>query len=45
MELVNKPTIVTVPTFDLLERWRGRMQDELSIGVGAYGGGEGKADG
>ena len=40
MELVNKPTIVIVPTLDLLEQWRRRVQDELSIDVGAYGGGE-----
>jgi len=40
IELVNQPTIVIVPTLDLLEQWRKRVQDELGIDVGVYGGGE-----
>jgi superfamily II DNA or RNA helicase len=40
IELVNQPAIVIVPTLDLLEQWRGRVQEELGIEVGAYGGGE-----
>ncbi len=40
MELVNKPAIVIVPTLDLLGQWRGRVEGQLGIEVGAYGGGE-----
>ena len=40
IELVNQPAIVIVPTLDLLEQWRRRVQDEFGIEVGAYGGGE-----
>lgn len=40
IELVNQPAIVIVPTLDLLEQWRIRVQEELGIEVGAYGGGE-----
>jgi superfamily II DNA or RNA helicase len=40
IELVNQPAIVIVPTLDLLEQWRRKVQEELGIEVGAYGGGE-----
>jgi len=40
IELVNEPTIVVVPTLDLLEQWRKKVQEELGIEVGVYGGGE-----
>jgi superfamily II DNA or RNA helicase len=40
IELVNQPTVVIVPTLDLLEQWRKRVQEELGIEVGVYGGGE-----
>ena len=40
IELVNRPTIVIVPTLDLLEQWRTRVQEELGVKVGVYGGGE-----
>src|SRR5439155_13494817 len=40
IELVNRPTIIIVPTLDLLEQWRRRIEEELSIEVGVYGGGE-----
>src|SRR2546428_10049376 len=40
MELVNQPTIVIVPTLDLLEQWRGRVEEEFGVEVGLYGGGE-----
>ena len=40
IELVNKPTVVVVPTLDLLEQWRKRVEGELGIEVGVYGGGE-----
>jgi superfamily II DNA or RNA helicase len=38
--MVNQPTIVVVPTLDLLEQWRNRVQEEMGIEVGVYGGGE-----
>ncbi len=37
---VNAPTIVVVPTIDLMEQWRLSLEDEFSIEVGVYGGGE-----
>src|SRR5216683_4022978 len=40
IELVNQPAVVIVPTLDLLEQWRKRMQEEFGIEVGVYGGGE-----
>ncbi|MGH9917259.1 MAG: DEAD/DEAH box helicase, partial [Nitrososphaerales archaeon] len=41
IELVNQPAVVIVPTLDLLEQWRKRVQEELGIQeVGVYGGGE-----
>jgi len=40
IELVNQPAVVIVPTLDLLEQWRKRVQEELAIEVGVYGGGE-----
>jgi len=40
IELVNQPTVVVVPTLDLLEQWRERVQQALGTEVGAYGGGE-----
>src|SRR5712691_3139445 len=41
IEFVNQPAIVIVPTLDLLEQWRKRVQEVLGIDqVGVYGGGE-----
>ncbi len=40
IELVNQPSIIVVPTLDLLEQWRKRVAKELNIEVGVYGGGE-----
>ncbi len=40
MELVNRPTIVIVPTLDLMEQWRRRVEEEIGIEVGLYGGGD-----
>jgi superfamily II DNA or RNA helicase len=40
IESVNQPTIVIVPTLDLLEQWRKRVEEEFGIRVGVYGGGE-----
>src|SRR5439155_22250480 len=40
IELVNRPSIVIVPTLDLLEQWRRWVEKELAMDVGVYGGGE-----
>jgi superfamily II DNA or RNA helicase len=41
IELVNEPTLVIVPTLDLLEQWRKRIDKELAnIRTGVIGGGE-----
>jgi superfamily II DNA or RNA helicase len=40
IELVNEPTLVVVPTLDLLEQWRKRIDKELNIKAGVIGGGE-----
>jgi len=37
---VNAPTIVVVPTIDLIEQWRANLTKEFDVEVGAYGGGE-----
>jgi len=36
---VNEPTLVVVPTLDLMDQWQNRLKEELDIKVGAYGGG------
>lgn len=41
IELVNQPTLVVVPTLDLLEQWRKRIEKELiNVKAGVLGGGE-----
>jgi superfamily II DNA or RNA helicase len=40
IELVNQPTIVVVPTLDLMEQWKKRIEEDLKIEVGVYGGGD-----
>lgn len=37
---VNEPSIVVVPTLDLVEQWRSRLEEELKVEVGIYGGGD-----
>jgi superfamily II DNA or RNA helicase len=44
IELVNQPTIVVVPTLDLLEQWRRGIEEEFGIRVGIYGGGDNTVD-
>ena len=34
------PTLVIVPTLDLLEQWRGTLAGEFGIEIGAFGGGD-----
>ena len=40
IELVNQPVIIVVPTLDLVEQWRSRLEKEFGVEVGVYGGGE-----
>jgi len=40
IEHVNKPSIIIVPTLDLMEQWRNRLNDIFGIDIGIYGGGE-----
>lgn len=40
MARINAPTIVVVPTIDLMEQWRTRLEAEFRVEVGTYGGGE-----
>jgi superfamily II DNA or RNA helicase len=37
---LDTPTIVVVPTLDLVEQWRRYLEKEFGVNVGAYGGGE-----
>jgi superfamily II DNA or RNA helicase len=34
------PTLVVVPTLDLLDQWRGELEREFDVPVGQFGGGE-----
>lgn len=36
---VKKPALIVVPTLDLVDQWRGRLEAELSVEVGVLGGG------
>lgn len=40
ISLLNTPTIVVVPTLDLLDQWRSRLKKEFRVDVGMLGGGE-----
>jgi superfamily II DNA or RNA helicase len=40
IEIVNQPTIVVVPTLELLEQWRQRIKEAFDCDAGVYGGGE-----
>jgi superfamily II DNA or RNA helicase len=40
ISLLNTPTLVIVPTLDLLDQWRSKLKEELKIDVGKLGGGE-----
>jgi len=39
IEAVGTPTLVVVPTIDLLEQWRGELEAEFDVPVGQLGGG------
>jgi superfamily II DNA or RNA helicase len=40
ISLLNTPTIVVVPTLDLLDQWRSKLKEEFKVDVGMLGGGE-----
>ncbi|WP_335999662.1 DEAD/DEAH box helicase family protein [Halorientalis halophila] len=40
MERLGTPTLVVVPTIDLLEQWRRELEREFDVPVGQLGGGE-----
>lgn len=40
ISILNTPTIVIVPTIDLLNQWHSRLLDEFKVDVGTLGGGE-----
>jgi superfamily II DNA or RNA helicase len=40
IETLSRPTLVVVPTIDLLDQWRRELCEEFSIPVGQLGGGE-----
>ncbi|MDP2215715.1 MAG: DEAD/DEAH box helicase family protein, partial [Methanolobus sp.] len=40
ISLLNTPTIVIVPTLDLLDQWRSKLQEEFKVDVGKLGGGK-----
>jgi superfamily II DNA or RNA helicase len=37
---LNAPTIVVVPTLDLVEQWRRVLEKEFGVKIGTYGGGQ-----
>lgn len=39
ISLLNEATIVIVPTLDLVDQWKGRLEEEFSIKIGLLGGG------
>lgn len=40
ISMLNTPTLVVVPTLDLLDQWRSRLKEEFKIEIGILGGGE-----
>jgi len=40
IESVNGPTLIVVPTLDLMDQWKHRLEDEFRVDVGTIGGGE-----
>jgi len=40
IETANKPALIIVPTIDLMEQWKRRLEISFSQQVGEYGGGE-----
>ncbi|MEF8781109.1 MAG: DEAD/DEAH box helicase family protein [Haloferacaceae archaeon] len=44
MAAVGRPTLVVVPTIDLLNQWVRELEAEFSVPVGQFGGGEQRAE-
>src|SRR5450759_1012302 len=40
ISLLNTPTLVVVPTLDLLDQWRSKLKTEFKVDIGKLGGGE-----
>ncbi|RQG89864.1 DEAD/DEAH box helicase [Natrarchaeobius halalkaliphilus] len=40
IERLAVPTLVVVPTIDLLEQWQGELEAEFGVSIGRFGGGE-----
>jgi len=40
ISVLNTPTLVVVPTLDLLDQWRSQLKKEFKVDVGMLGGGE-----
>jgi superfamily II DNA or RNA helicase len=40
IRMVGTATLIVVPTLDLLEQWRSRLEGSFKVEVGVYGGGE-----
>jgi len=40
ISVLNTPTLVVVPTLDLLDQWRSKLKEEFKVDVGKLGGGE-----
>ncbi len=40
LERLSVPTLVVVPTLDLLEQWVGELEAEFDVPIGRFGGGE-----
>jgi len=45
IEMVNHASIVLVPTLDLLDQWKTRLEKDFKITIGAYGGGTNTLEG
>lgn len=39
ISILNQPTLIVVPTIDLVNQWKGRVENLFGIEVGVYGGG------
>jgi superfamily II DNA or RNA helicase len=40
IQMLNEPTLIIVPTIDLIDQWRRHLEAEFNIEVGVLGGGE-----
>lgn len=40
IQILNEPTLIVVPTIDLIDQWRKHLSEQFNIDVGVLGGGE-----